>query len=152
MPHGYCVSGAQWHTPDFIYSALRDSSQGGSTDSCQQSTDPGNAYRTHCAPFLSPLTSHSHCHTLTITRTCCYDEIKGTQDLKIYSHAYSLILSFSLTFSLLRDAVTGVGKVAYLWRCAAACLISVQNRIRRVGLRIFGRIRQSSASASISLH
>merc|ERR1711865_655086 len=36
---------------------------------------------------------HSHSHTLTITCTCCYDEIKGTQDLKIYSHADSLILS-----------------------------------------------------------
>ena len=29
-------------------------------------------------------------NTLTITCTCCYDEIKGTQDLKIYSHADSL--------------------------------------------------------------
>ena len=35
----------------------------------------------------------THSHTLTITCTCCYDEIKGTQDLKIYSHADSLILS-----------------------------------------------------------
>ena len=28
--------------------------------------------------------------TLTITCTCCYDEIKGIQDPKIYSHADSL--------------------------------------------------------------
>ena len=31
--------------------------------------------------------------SLSITCTCCYDEIKGTQDLKIYSHADSQILS-----------------------------------------------------------
>ena len=31
--------------------------------------------------------------TLTTSCTCCYDEIKGTQDLKIDSHAHSLILS-----------------------------------------------------------
>ena len=37
--------------------------------------------------------SYSHSHTLAITCTCCYDEIKRTQDLKIYSHADSLILS-----------------------------------------------------------
>ena len=49
-------------------------------------------------------------------------------------------------------ALSGVGKVAHLWSCAAACLISMQNRIRRVGLWLFRRIRQSSASASISLH
>ena len=41
--------------------------------------------------------SHTHSHTLTITCTCCYDEIKGTQDSKIYSHAHSLILSLTLT-------------------------------------------------------
>ena len=35
----------------------------------------------------------THPHTLTITCTGCYDEIKGTQDLKIYSHAHSLIPS-----------------------------------------------------------
>ena len=36
-------------------------------------------------------------HTLslidTLHYTCCYDEIKGTQDLKIYSHADSQILT-----------------------------------------------------------
>ena len=37
--------------------------------------------------------SQSHTHTLTISCTCCYDEIKGIQDLKIYSNADSLILS-----------------------------------------------------------
>ena len=36
--------------------------------------------------------SHSHTHILTISCTCCYDEIKGIQDLMIYSHADSLIL------------------------------------------------------------
>ena len=35
-------------------------------------------------------------HTLTITCCCCYDESEGTQDLKIYSHAHSLILSLWL--------------------------------------------------------
>ena len=42
-------------------------------------------------------------HTLTITCTYCYDEIKGTHDLKIYSHAdsrFSLILSLTLSLSL----------------------------------------------------
>ena len=37
--------------------------------------------------------SQSHTHILTITCTWCYDEIKGTQHLKICSHADSLILS-----------------------------------------------------------
>ena len=36
--------------------------------------------------------SVSH-YLLTITCTCCYDETKGTQDLKICSHAHSLILT-----------------------------------------------------------
>ena len=49
--------------------------------------------------------SHAHSlilsHTLTITCTCCYDEIKGTQDLKIYSHADSLSVCLS-GFGLLR--------------------------------------------------
>ena len=44
--------------------------------------------------FLQPHT-HTLTHSLTITCTCCYDEIKGTQDLKIYSHADSQILSVS---------------------------------------------------------
>ena len=37
--------------------------------------------------------SIQHIHTFTITCTCCYDEIKGTQDLKIY---LMLILRFPL--------------------------------------------------------
>ena len=40
--------------------------------------------------------SHAHSLILSITCTCCYDKIKGTQDLKIYSHAASLILSHSI--------------------------------------------------------
>ena len=53
-------------------------------------------------------TSHSHSHTLTITCTCCYYEIKGTQDLTIYSHADSQILSLSLSGSFsLRIVVSG---------------------------------------------
>ena len=43
----------------------------------------------------SKVTLYTHTHTLTITCTCCYDEIKGIQDLKIYSHAVSLVLSHS---------------------------------------------------------
>ena len=40
----------------------------------------------------SVFASLPHCLScFTITCTCCYDEIKGTQDLKIYSHAHSLI-------------------------------------------------------------
>ena len=40
---------------------------------------------------------HPHTHTLigTLHYTCCYDEINGIQDLKIWSHADSLILSLS---------------------------------------------------------
>ena len=48
-----------------------------------------------CASTLS-LQPHSHTHPLTITCTCCYVEIKGTQDLKIYSHADSLIRALFL--------------------------------------------------------
>ena len=51
-----------------------------------------------CVMALSLWLSLSSPHTLTITCTCCYDEIKGIQDLKICSHADSLILS--LIFSL----------------------------------------------------
>ena len=57
-----------------------------------------------CANILSAAVlslSHSafsslftYSHTFTIACTCCSDEIKGTQDLKI-SHAHSLILSHS---------------------------------------------------------
>ena len=44
--------------------------------------------------FSQSLTiTHNHSLTLTISCTCCCDEIKGVQDLKIYSHADSLILS-----------------------------------------------------------
>ena len=34
-------------------------------------------------------------HALLISCTCCYDEIKGNQDLKNYSHADSLSVSLS---------------------------------------------------------
>ena len=37
--------------------------------------------------------SSASTHTLTITCICYYDEIKGTQDLEICSHAHSQILS-----------------------------------------------------------
>ena len=37
----------------------------------------------------------THSHTLLITCTCCYDQIKGTQD-KDFSYSFSLILSDSL--------------------------------------------------------
>ena len=40
--------------------------------------------------------SYAHSLILSITCTCCYDEIQGTQDLKIYYHAASLILSHSI--------------------------------------------------------
>ena len=40
----------------------------------------------------SALHAHSHTHTLTITCTCCYDVINGIQNLKICSHADSLVL------------------------------------------------------------
>ena len=37
--------------------------------------------------------THSHTHILTVPCTCCHDMINGIQDLKIYCHADSLILS-----------------------------------------------------------
>ena len=46
-----------------------------------------------CLVSDSKVTVYTHTHTLTITCTCCYDEIKGTQDLKTCSHADSLFLS-----------------------------------------------------------
>ena len=46
------------------------------------------------APRLCLFThSESHTRLPTIFCTCCCDEIKGVQDLKIYSHADFLILS-----------------------------------------------------------
>ena len=44
------------------------------------------------------MTSYTHTLALIITshHACCYDEIKGTQDVKIYSHADSLILALAL--------------------------------------------------------
>ena len=46
-----------------------------------------------CLLSDSKVTVYNHTHTLTIPCTCCYDVISGIQDLKIYSHARSLILS-----------------------------------------------------------
>ena len=43
--------------------------------------------------FTLPLSRPLHSHTLPITCTYCYDEIKGTQDQDLVSHARSLILS-----------------------------------------------------------
>ena len=52
-------------------------------------TAPGPCLFTH---------THTHTHTVTIPCTCCHDEIKGIQDLKIFSHADSLILSLSCCY------------------------------------------------------
>ena len=55
----------------------------------------------HCHS-LSHASLHTHNPTLTVRHSLslvlvgCDDEIKGSQDLKIYSHAYSMILSHSL--------------------------------------------------------
>jgi len=49
-----------------------------------------------CLPLCARehlLFSLTHTLTITITCPCCYDEFKGTQDLKIYSYADSQILS-----------------------------------------------------------
>ena len=45
---------------------------------------------------ITLLHTHSLTHYHLCSCACCYDEIKGTQDLKIYSHADSQILSLSL--------------------------------------------------------
>ena len=42
-------------------------------------------------------------HTLTLTRTCCYDVLNEIQDLKMYSHAESLILALTLSLSVCRS-------------------------------------------------
>ena len=44
--------------------------------------------------------SFTHILILTITCTCCYDEIKGTPDLKIYSHADAQIDSLNSSHDL----------------------------------------------------
>ena len=44
--------------------------------------------------------THILTHSLSLTCTCCYDETKGTQDLKIYSRADSLSLSHPLSLSV----------------------------------------------------
>ena len=71
--------------------------------------------------------SQSHTHIPTISCTCCYDEIKGIQDLKIYSHADSLSLSLflslsvtkyhnaTLLFSLLQTCQTVHSICLFLW-------------------------------------
>ena len=46
------------------------------------------------------VTVYTRTRTITITCTCCYDEIKGTQDLKIYSHADSQILYLQVCFNI----------------------------------------------------
>ena len=67
----------------------------------------------HSARDQVPRCTHSltHSHTLTITCTCCYGEIKVTQDLKIYSHADPQILSRSLAVAVSVD----------YWRAAVVC-------------------------------
>ena len=42
---------------------------------------------------LCIMSDSSYSHTPPITCTCCYDEITGTRDLKIYSHTHSLLRS-----------------------------------------------------------
>ena len=54
----------------------------------------------HLLQFTYERSSTSLTHTLTITCTCCFDGIYGAQDLKIYSHADSPILSQPLSLSL----------------------------------------------------
>ena len=49
--------------------------------------------------ILTVTLSLSLTHILTLHYTCCYDEIKGTQDLKICSHAGSLHDSLSPVYS-----------------------------------------------------
>ena len=62
-------------------------------DSLSQTTAPRPCLFTHSQ-------SHTHNHTFTYTHypVYCYDEVKGIQDLKIYSHADSLIPSLSQEF------------------------------------------------------
>ena len=47
----------------------------------------------------SKVNIYTHTYTLTTTCTCCYDVINGIQDHKIHSHADSLVLSLSPSFS-----------------------------------------------------
>ena len=68
----------------------------------------------HCDLFL-----HSYSHTLTITCTCCYDEIKGTQDLKMYSHADSLSELVCVTIAYSTDCKT------YLF-CHSTCHVRTE--------------------------
>ena len=56
--------------------------------------------------WASALQPHSHTHALTVTCICYYDEIKGTQDLKIYSHAHSQILSLMPLMLRLKESST----------------------------------------------
>ena len=44
----------------------------------------------------NPVYTHTHTFIITLHYTCCYDEIKGTQDLKNCSHADSLHNALSL--------------------------------------------------------
>ena len=50
------------------------------------------AIHTYSSFVTIPVYTHTHSLISTLHYTCCYDEIKGNQDLKICSHADSLIL------------------------------------------------------------
>ena len=56
--------------------------------------------------------SYSHSHIFTITCACCHDEIKGTQYIKIYSHADYLILTLFTPYLLSPSADQTATEVA----------------------------------------
>ena len=54
-----------------------------------------------------PVYTHAHSHSLSTLRyACCYDEIKGNQDLETYYYADYLILTLPLTHSLTTHSST----------------------------------------------
>ena len=90
-----------------------------SADYADQTGGQERALQSHQhASWVSSLRCKSLSHTLTASCTCCYDEIKGVQDLKIYSHADSLILSqLALTMPKHTGCCYNEAVTHSLWPC-----------------------------------
>ena len=87
-------------TPELIERTLRGKLRERSIDRPQhelhriwQQYDKDFDHRVDINEFRQVRLSLFLSHTLTVTCTCCYDEINRIQDLTIYSCAHSLILS-----------------------------------------------------------
>ena len=65
-------------------------------------------------PLLDHASLHTHNQTLTITCTCCYDEIKGTQVQDLFSCSFSDSLSLSVVVVGVRSKEFEISRFALL--------------------------------------